>query len=198
MLMEGLVGIVALIAAASLPSEALLRHQHRPRRQVAIRQPEGGSGLTAQPGQRQDLTHLPVGANATWARSEKLVGGESLRGRTGGGRHAGRRHGVHPYRRLEPDRPERRWPSMKYWYHFAIMFEALFILTTIDTGTRIARFLLQEVLGKIHPQFEKTDWLPGCGPGDPPGNGGLGPAGPQRDRSTPSGRCSASPTSCWR
>jgi len=48
-----------------------------------------------------------------------------------------------------------------YWYHYAIMFEALFILTTIDAGTRVARYVLQELVGKASPRFADTAWLPG-------------------------------------
>ncbi|MBF0291457.1 MAG: carbon starvation protein A [Nitrospinae bacterium] len=50
---------------------------------------------------------------------------------------------------------------MAYWYHFAIMFEAVFILTAVDTGTRIGRFLLQEMIGRAIPQFKVQRWAPG-------------------------------------
>ena len=83
---------------------------------------------------------------------------------------------------------------MNYWYHFAIMFEALFILTTIDTGTRIARFIVQEVLGKVHApmarrlaaRLHRVDALVSAA-----GAISSGPA-----RSARSGRCSASPIRC--
>lgn len=50
---------------------------------------------------------------------------------------------------------------MAYWYNFAIMFEAVFILTAIDAGTRVGRFFLQEMLGSVIPKFNDKNWTPG-------------------------------------
>ncbi len=171
MLMEGLVGVVALIAAASLPLD-LYYDINVDLDKAAVFQPRleqlyKDYGLDVKAGKERmhlaaadSLTHLNID-DADLAQIEQLVGGESLRGRTGGavtlavGMARIFTKAMHSMNLYFDG-------IMKYWYHFAIMFEALFILTTIDTGTRIARFLMQETLGKIYPPFERADWGPGA------------------------------------
>jgi carbon starvation protein len=166
MLMEGLVGVVALLAAASLDPvnhyfqiNTPLREQTKYEEDLRKLAKELGSDRMHEVGVR-DVHQLPV-SERDLGELERLVGGEALRGRTGGAVTLAVGMSIIFTDAL-------RWTGLavenivKYWYHFAIMFEALFILTTIDTGTRIARFLLQEALGKVHAKFEQTDWLPGA------------------------------------
>ena len=131
MLMEGVVGIVALIAASSL----------FPADYFAINlSPEKFSALGMSPVNLQELS--------------KEVG-EAVAGRPGGAVSL-----AVGFAQIFSALPGMR-SLMSYWYHFAIMFEALFILTTIDAGTRVARFLVQEFCGRIWKPFERPNWLPG-------------------------------------
>jgi carbon starvation protein len=148
MLIEGLVGVVALIAAASMP-----QGDYWAINIDLSKAPQYADTLVKMNADHDQLPEI-----------ERQVGGESLRGRTGGA--VTLAVGMAEIFTQAMDRLTGGAVSIdavkKYWYHFAIMFEALFILTTIDAGTRIARFLLQEVLGKIWKPFERTDWLPGA------------------------------------
>ncbi len=140
MLMEGLVGIVALIAAASLPSGMYY--------DINIdlaKRPQFAQALAA-----MDADH----GGDELVQMEKDVQ-ESLHGRTGGAVTL-----AVGMARIFSDAVPRFRGLIGYWYHFAIMFEALFILTTIDTGTRIGRFMVQEFLGKVWKPLGDLDWLP--------------------------------------
>src|SRR5467141_1396471 len=147
MLMEGVVGVVALIAATSLfPGDYFaINTQQKTDAQkanyVRMVDQETQQGFNLKP---QELDRL-----------EADSGEKNLRGRTGGAVTlalgiAKIFDGIPGLRGL-----------MKYWYHFAIMFEALFILTTIDTGTRVARFLVGEFGGRFYRKLEEPNWVPG-------------------------------------
>jgi carbon starvation protein len=131
MLIEGVVGIVALIAASSLAPGDYFAINTPPDKFAAL-------GM--------EMEHLPE-------LSAQI--GERLQGRAGGA--VSLAVGLSSIFAGIPGLAT----MMSYWYHFMIMFEALFILTTVDTGTRVARFLVQEFLGRVSPAFGKPDWLPG-------------------------------------
>ena len=147
MLMEGVVGVVALIAASSL----------FPGDYFAINTAQKTDAQKAAYAQLVD-THSAEGFNLQPQEIDKLEqesGEKNLRGRTGGA--VTLALGIAKIFAGIPG----FGGFMKYWYHFAIMFEALFILTTIDTGTRVARFLVGEFGGRFYKKLEEPNWLPG-------------------------------------
>ena len=130
MLTEGVVGIVALIAASALYPGDYFAINVMPEQFAALGIPEVNlAALSAQVG--ENVAGRPGGAVSLAVGMAQIFTG--LPGMAG---------------------------LMSYWYHFAIMFEALFILTTIDAGTRVARFILQEFGGRFYAPFARHDSLP--------------------------------------
>ena len=150
MLVEGLVGVVALIAAASIG----------PRDYYAM-----NTDLAIAPQWQDKILQVGGAGGPEHITDYESLAQEPLRGRTGGAvtLAVGMAH-IFDSAAAKTSAGiatvlHKLWP---YWYHFAVMFEALFILTTIDAGTRIGRFLLQEVAGHlIHPKAGRQAWWPG-------------------------------------
>jgi len=140
MLMESFVGVMAMVAACAL----------EPGVYFAINSPAGIVGATAeQAAGAISGWGFPLDA-ATMHQLARSVGEETLLNRTGGAPSlaVGMAHifsGTIGGERL-----------LGIWYHFAIMFEALFILTVLDAGTRVGRFMVQELLGRFLPRIART------------------------------------------
>jgi len=146
MLTESLVAIMALIAACVLT----------PGIYFAINSPAGVIGTTAVSAAEAINTWAlfkPISA-ADLETLARQVGETSLLSRTGGAPSlaVGMAHLFSQALGGES--------SMALWYHFAIMFEALFILTTLDAGTRVGRFMLQDMLGNVYKPLGRVSWYP--------------------------------------
>jgi len=148
MLMESFVAIMALVAAISI-DQGIYFAMNSP---AAVTQGtvEGAVAFVNSLG----LTGVDITPEMLTSTAAN-VGEESIVSRTGGAPTLalGLAHIMHQALGGQA--------MMAFWYHFAIMFEALFILTAVDAGTRVARFMLQDTIGAWVPKFRDVSWRPG-------------------------------------
>jgi carbon starvation protein len=145
MLLESFVGIMAMVAACAMP----------PGVYFAINSPPGVVGATPQIATATISSWgYPVDA-ATMAGLARAVGEQTLMNRTGGAPSLAVGMAQIFSSTIGGER------LLSIWYHFAIMFEALFILTVLDAGTRVGRFMVQELGSRLWKPFGRTSWLPG-------------------------------------
>jgi len=144
MLLESFVAIMALIAACALQPGVFF----------AVNSPAGVVGAAPEAAAR---TVSSWGFPVTVGQMERLareVGEQTLFARTGGAPSLALGM-AQIFSALGGER------ILAFWYHFAIMFEALFILTIIDAGTRVGRFMLQDLAGHIYKPLGRVSWMPG-------------------------------------
>jgi len=143
MLMESFVGVMAIIAACTLEPGVYFAMNTTPAALAGASEVLKTAGFVVSPDQMQALA--------------AQVGEQTLIARTGGAPSLA--VGIaHIFSGLTSALGGKSATAL--WYHFAIMFEALFILTTIDAGTRVGRFMLQEIVGHAWPRFGETSWYP--------------------------------------
>ena len=143
MVMESFVGIMGMIAACTLDPGVYFAMNTTPAALAGASEVLNQAGFVVTPDSMQALA--------------AQMGEATLVGRTGGAPSLAVGM-AHIFSQLTSVFGGKGFTAL--WYHFAIMFEALFILTTIDTGTRVGRFMLQEIVGHVWPRFAQTSWYP--------------------------------------